>query len=173
VLVSQIFGRTITWSDWIEIRKFLTAHENVRFGRYLRNIDVLRFAWFYRDQTQAPHICFRMTWPIHRDVLWYFSIFWVMILLIFIGFTLVQISLNGPFLKWLISLSPKIPNLLISFGIHNSHQLLRLGAKIIPLPLVFLILNWIFNYDGYAAQLICKKTESLAKQASGTIKRKV
>jgi hypothetical protein len=53
LLVSQIFGRTITWSDWIEIRKFLTAHENVRFGRYLRNIDVLRFAWFYRDQTQV------------------------------------------------------------------------------------------------------------------------
>jgi len=58
LLVSQIFGRTITWSDWIEIRKFLTDHENVRFGPYLRNIDVLRYAWLYRDQTQAPHICF-------------------------------------------------------------------------------------------------------------------
>jgi hypothetical protein len=41
-----------------------------------------------------------------------------------------------------------------------------LGAKIIPLPLLFFILNVIFFYDGYAALLICKKTESLAKQAN-------
>jgi hypothetical protein len=47
LLVSQIFGRTITWSDWIEIRKFLTDYENVRF-------DLLRYAWLYRDQTQTP-----------------------------------------------------------------------------------------------------------------------
>jgi hypothetical protein len=30
LLVSQIFGRAITWSDWIEIRKFLMDHDNVR-----------------------------------------------------------------------------------------------------------------------------------------------
>lgn len=88
---------------------------------------------------------------------------WVLLLLLLIGLLFVQISLNGPFLTWLISLSPKIPKLLISFGIHNSHQLLRLGAKIIPVPLVLLILNVVFNYGGNATRLICKKTKSLAK----------
>jgi hypothetical protein len=79
---------------------------------------------------------------------------------------LVQFSFNPLFLKWLISLSPQLPKLLTSFGIHSSDQLLALGAKIIPLPLLFFILNVIFFYDGYAALLICKKTESLAKQAN-------
>jgi hypothetical protein len=172
LLASQIFGRAITGSEWIEIRKFLTAHENVRFGRYLRNIDVLRFAWFYRDQTQAPRICFRMTWRIRLNVLWYLSVSWVTILLFCFGFTLVYISLLNPaFLEW--SLSPQLPKLLISFGIHSRNQLLVSGAEIMLFTLLIFIPNVIFNYDGYAARLICKKTESLAKQASGTIKRKV
>ena len=29
LLVSHIFGRNITWSDYTEIRKFLTDHDNV------------------------------------------------------------------------------------------------------------------------------------------------
>lgn len=157
LLVSQIFGRAITWSDYREIRKFLMDHENVR-------INDLRYAWPYRDQKQAPRISFQMTLPIWLNVAWYFFSCWVLLLLIFIGLLFVQISLNVPFLAWLISLSPEIPKLLISFGIHNSHQLLRLGAKIIPVPLVLLILNAVFNYGGNATRLICKKTKSLAKE---------
>jgi len=156
LLVSQIFGRAITWSDYREIRKFLMDHDNVR-------INDLRYAWPYRDQKQVPRICFQMTLPIWLNVVWYFFSGWVLLLLILIGLFFVQISLNGPFFEWLISLSPKIPNLLISFGIHNSHQLLRLGAKIIPAPLVLFILNLFFNYGGNATRLICKKTKSLAK----------
>jgi hypothetical protein len=165
LLVSQIFGRTITWSDWIEIRKFLTDHENVRFGRYLRNIDLLRYAWLYRDQTQAPHRCFRMTWRIRLNVLWYLSVSWVTLLLFCFGLMLVWISLIPAFLELLISLSPQLPKLLISFGIHSSNQLLVPGAEIMLFTLLIFIPNVIFNYDCYAARLICKKTESLAKQA--------
>jgi hypothetical protein len=40
-----------------------------------------------------------------------------------------------------------------------------LRAEIMLLSLFFFIPNVIFNYDCYAARLICKKTESLAKQA--------
>jgi hypothetical protein len=61
-LVSQIFGREITWYDWLEIRKFITGHQNV-------SLSLLRYAWFYRDQTQSPHICFRLTWRISAQAL--------------------------------------------------------------------------------------------------------
>ncbi|SRR6266436_3110140 len=81
----------------------------------------------------------------------------------FFGLTVVWISLLNPaFLEWL---SPQLPKLLISFGIHPSNQLLVSGAEIILFTLLIFIPNVIFNYDGYAARLICKKTESLAKQA--------
>lgn len=133
-------------------------HDNVRF-------DILRYAWPYRDQKQAPRICFQMTWRIRLNVLGYVFISLVTLLLLGFGLMLVEISINRAFLEWLISLSPKIPNLLISVGIHDSYQLLPLGAEIILLTLLIFIPNVIFNYDGCAARLICKKTESLAKQA--------
>jgi hypothetical protein len=56
LLVSHIFGRRITWSDWIEIREFLNNHNNVHM------VDLCK-AWSYRDQTQPPHVYFRMTQP--------------------------------------------------------------------------------------------------------------
>ena len=54
--------------------------------------------------------------------------------------------------------------LLNSFGIHSDQ--LRLLEAVIILSLLVFILNVIFNYGGYAAFLICKKTESPAKQAN-------
>ena len=80
----------------------------------------------------------------------------------FFGLTVVWISLLNPaFLEWL---SPQLPKLLISFGIQSREQLLVLGAENTLFMLLIFIWNVIFNFNGYAAHLICKKTESLAKQ---------
>ena len=129
LLVSHIFGRPITWSDWIEIREFLKIYDNVRM------VD-LRNAWFYRDQTQAPHVYFRMTWPVRLSAFGYR----------FLVFVTTPLCVFGTKL------------LLNSFGIHSDQ--LRLLEAVIILSLLVFILNVIFNYGGYAAFLICKKTES-------------
>ena len=88
-----------------------------------------------------------------------------MISLLGFGLLLVQISVNPLVLHWLISRFRHLPKLLISFGIHSRDQLLIPGVSNIALALIILILNRIFNYDGYPASLICKKTKKLATQA--------
>jgi hypothetical protein len=156
-LVSQIFGREITWYDWLEIRKFIMSHQNV-------SLSLLRYAWLYRDQTQAPPICFRLTWRICLSSIGYLAVLWVTLLFLLLGFTLMQFTL-APVILWLISLNPQLPKLLNSFGIYSSAQLLVPGLEIMSGALVILILNALFNYDGYAAYLLWKKTKPIAKQA--------
>jgi len=158
MLASQIFGRTITWSDWVEIRKFLMDHEDVR-------LNLLRYAWPYRDQRKAPCVSFRMTLSIRWNVLLYVAICWGTLLLFCLGFTLVQISLNPLVIQWLISVIPQLPKLLVSLGIRASNQLLALGALIMAFTLFPFILNVVWNYDGYAAHLIRKKTESRKRRS--------
>jgi hypothetical protein len=132
LLVSHIFGRPITWSDWIEIREFLNNHDNVR-------MEDLCKAWSYRDQRHPVY--FQMTMRVRLSAYGY----------LFLVFVTTPLWAFGIML------------LINSFGAH-SYQLRLLEAVITILSLLVFILNVIFNYGGYAAFLICKKTETPAKQ---------
>jgi hypothetical protein len=142
LLVSQVFGRVITWSDWIKIRKFLTDHKSV-------TLDLLSRAWFYRDQTDASQIRFQMMPRIFWQNIEYILILLITIPSAMFGFMLMVIS-------WLNSMGLQLPKWLISFGIHGD-QLFALGAGIMLLALVYLIPNVIFNFDGIAARQVCEK----------------
>jgi hypothetical protein len=157
-LVSHIFGRSITWSEYRKIREFLMDHENIP-------LSLLRYAWPYRDSKQASRVCFRMTWRIGVSAFFYS--------IVCMGLTLV--TLFGAFLVWLsflvppalaleFSLIPQLQQFLLFLGVQHGEQLRPLGLWIIPSPLAILILTVVFYYDGYAAFRICRKTESHAKQ---------
>jgi hypothetical protein len=102
-----------------------------------------------------------MGWRIFFSSFWYVLINFVTLLPSFLVLTLVQIYLNPLLLKSLISLSGQ-SKLLTSMGIyfHSLSQLLVWVGILLWFFSLF-ILNVMFNYDGYAARLICKKTKPL------------
>jgi hypothetical protein len=168
LLVSQIFGQTIAWAEWLEIRKFLMDHDlrPIRF-RNMSPMDLLRHAWSYRYRDKrdkkkaAPRVRFRKMWRICLKSWWYTVVYWATFLWFLFWFELALISINRPFRDWLILNLPFLDWLWIPAGIQNN-VLLAVGAAL--LGLIAFHLNFYFNLDGDMALLICKKTQTLAKK---------
>jgi hypothetical protein len=137
LLASHIFGRSITWKDYHEIRTFLGTHPNIR-------ITELRNAWPYRDALRKPRIYFRITKQVWWSAFAYRLFSGFMFLFVCSGFTLLFLAIGAlyPFETF-----PGIPK----------DQLLATGCSTIVLPVVLFFPNLIYCYDGYATLRICKK----------------
>ena len=153
LLVSHVFGRSITWLEWLAIRRFLAEQDKV-------GVDLLRLAWPYRDQ-EVVLVRFRMTWRSWLRRVAYTCVSLTSGLSVFFGYMLVLLSLNHPTIGWLLSLIPQLSGLLSSLDLQSWGRVAVLRAQLVFIGLSVFIPNEFFNYGLPASWRICKQLKAV------------